>query len=137
MQTFAYALTPFVAWLIAGSLKFVINSLRAKQAAYHLIGYGGFPSNHSAIVSSTATLIALREGIASPAFGVAVSLAFNVTLDANSLRRQVGLHAQRLNQLDAEQKNKPLRERMGHSPVEIAGGLVTGMLAALLVNHLP
>jgi hypothetical protein len=54
------------------------------------VGNGGFPSNHSAVVSSMATLIALREGIGHPAFGVAVTLAFIVMIDANSLRQHVG-----------------------------------------------
>ncbi len=134
MQTFAYALTPFITWLIAGSLKFAINSLRAKQAAFGLIGYGGFPSNHSAIVSSMATLIALREGFNNAAFGVSVTLAFIVMLDANSLRRQLGLHAQRLNEI-ADADMKPLRERMGHSRMEILGGIATGIITAYLVTQ--
>ena len=90
---YAYAITPFVAWLTAGSLKFLVNSARAGKPAFGLIGYGGLPSNHSAIVSSMAALIALREGIGSPAFGVALTLAFIVILDASSLRKQIGRQA--------------------------------------------
>lgn len=46
--------------------------------AFDLIGYGGMPSVLGAsIVCSMAVLIALREGVAHPAFGVAVTLAFN------------------------------------------------------------
>jgi uncharacterized protein len=128
----SYALTPFVAWLLAGCSKFAINSLRAKRLAFDLIGYGGMPSNHSAIVCSMATLIALKEGIAHPAFGVAVTLAFIVLLDASSLRRQVGLHAQAINLLSAEPA-RPLRERMGHSRAEILAGLLLGAGSAWLV----
>jgi uncharacterized protein len=129
---YSYALTPFVAWLLAGCSKFAINSLRAKRLAFDLIGYGGMPSNHSAIVSSMAVLIALKEGIADPAFGVAVTLAFIVLLDASSLRRQVGLHAQAINLLSAEQA-PVLRERMGHSRAEILAGLLLGAGSAWLV----
>lgn len=133
----AYLLTPFLAWLVAGSLKFAVNSLRAGKLAFGLIGYGGFPSNHSAIVASTAALIALREGLGHPAFGVAVTLAFVVTMDANSLRRQVGRHAEAINRLNANATNPtPLRERMGHTRAEILGGLVVGALVALLVHRL-
>lgn len=133
---YSYALTPFVAWLLAGCSKFAINSLRAKRLAFDLIGYGGMPSNHSAIVSSMAVLIALKEGIADPAFGVAVTLAFIVLLDASSLRRQVGLHAQAINLLSAEQA-PPLRERMGHSRAEILAGLLLGAGSAWLVWLVP
>ncbi|CAI8825191.1 MULTISPECIES: divergent PAP2 family protein [Methylococcus] len=54
----ACAITPFLAWLTAGTLKFIVNSCRARRLAFGQIGYGGLPSNHSAIVSSTAALIA-------------------------------------------------------------------------------
>ncbi len=134
----AYLVTPGVAWLCAGSLKFVVNSIRARRLAFGLIGYGGLPSNHSAIVSSMAALIALREGLAEPAFGVAVTLAFIVILDANSLRRQVGRQAAQINRLAARQGESPdLRERMGHTPLEIAAGILVGLLVAWLVNQLP
>ena len=97
----SYALTPLLAWLVAGVTKFILNSIKARQWAFGLIGYGGLPSNHSAIVSSMAALIALKEGIGHPAFGVAITLAFIVMLDANSLRRQVGKHAEAINKLAA------------------------------------
>ena len=129
----AYLATPFVAWLLAGSLKFAINCVREGRLAFDLIGYGGMPSNHSAIVGSMCALIALREGLGHPAFGVAVTLAFIVLLDANSLRRQVGKHAMAINRLDRE---AGLRERMGHSRGEIAAGLATGCAVAWGVQAL-
>lgn len=129
---FAYLATPFCAWLCAGCIKFAINTLRARRLAFDLIGYGGMPSNHSAIVASMVALIALREGIAEPAFGVAITLAFIVLLDANSLRRQVGLHARAINEVRVA--GQPLRERMGHSRLEILAGLVVGAVTAWLVD---
>ena len=85
-----------------------------------------------------ATLIALREGISHPAFGVAVTIAFIVVIDANSLRRHVGRQAAAINLLVAaspDSAGKPLRERMGHTIVEICGGLLTGMAIAWAVNR--
>ncbi len=132
-----YAIVPFVAWLIAGSLKFAINSVRSRQLSFRQIGYGGLPSNHSAIVSSVAALVALREGINHPAFGVATALAFIVMLDANSLRRQIGKQAEVINKLLEKQGEPPsLRERMGHSKTEILAGIATGIFSAWLVNTL-
>ena len=131
----SYALTPFLAWLVAGGMKFSINSIKARQLAFGLIGYGGLPSNHSAIVSSIAALIALKEGITHPAFGVAVTLAFIVILDANSLRRQVGKHAVTINKLVAGSNGHPdLRERMGHSLLEITAGMFVGVAVAAAVK---
>ncbi len=131
----SYLLTPLLAWLLAGSLKFLINSCRAGQPAFGQIGYGGMPSNHSAIVSSMAALIALKHGIDHPAFGVALTLAFIVILDASSLRRQVGKQAQAINRLNQERTDAtPLRERMGHTRWEILGGVVCGVALACAVH---
>lgn len=133
----AYAVTPIVAWVLVGPLKFLINSVRVRKWAFNLIGNGGFPSNHSAVVSSTATLIALREGVSHPAFGVAITLAFIVVIDANSLRQHVGKHAAAINQLAKDSATpQRLRERMGHTIFEILGGLVTGVLVAATINGL-
>lgn len=132
---FSYALTPFLAWLVAGVSKFAINSFKAKKLAFGLIGYGGFPSNHSAIVSSMAALIALKDGMGTPAFGVAITLAFVVVLDANSLRQQVGKHATAINKLAADTADhQALRERMGHTRWEIAAGIAVGIAVAAMVN---
>ena len=131
LQDYIYLITPFAAWLVAGITKFIVNSIKAKQLAFGLIGYGGLPSNHSAIVSSMVFLIAFKEGIASPAFGVAITLAFIVLLDANSLRQQVGKHAKAINLLNkTNSTEKPLRERMGHTRVEILAGIIVGGLVA-------
>ncbi|MDD2700460.1 MAG: divergent PAP2 family protein [Sideroxydans sp.] len=131
---YSYVLTPFLAWFIAGVTKFAINSIKARQLAFGLIGYGGLPSNHSAIVSSMTMLIALKEGIAHPAFGIALTSAFIVLLDASSLRQQVGKHAAAINRLSADiQGHHLLRERMGHSRTEILAGVVVGISVATLV----
>jgi acid phosphatase family membrane protein YuiD len=113
---YAYLITPFLTWLVVGPIKFLINSARQGRWAFNLVGNGGFPSNHSSVVSSMATLIALREGIAHPAFGVAVTLAFIVMIGAA--------------------KHTTLRERMGHTLVEICGGIATGIGMGFLVYTL-
>ena len=131
----SYIATPFLAWLVAGISKFAINSIQARRLAFDLIGYGGMPSNHSAIVCSTAALIFLREGPAHPALGVAITVAFIVMLDANSLRNQVGRLGAAINDL-AENAGgeRGLRERMGHSRAQIAVGAAVGVAVACAVN---
>jgi acid phosphatase family membrane protein YuiD len=130
-----YLVTPLVTWLVVGPIKFLINSARQRRWAFSLVGNGGFPSNHSAVVTSMATLIALREGIADPAFGVAVTLAFIVMIDANSLRQHVGRQAAAINRLaGAAGGQPPLRERMGHTLVEIGGGIGTGIGMGFAIN---
>jgi acid phosphatase family membrane protein YuiD len=134
----SYVIMPFFAWLVAGSSKFIINSVKAKQWAFGLIGYGGMPSTHSAIVSSMVALIAFKEGVESPALGVAIALAFIVLLDANSLRNQVGKQAKAINLLNHQNEmadlRESLRERMGHSKLEILGGIIVGIITAYIVH---
>ena len=132
-----YAVTPFAAWLVAGVLKFAVNSLKAGKPAFGLIGYGGLPSNHSAIVCSMAALIAFKESVGHPAFGVALTLAFIVMLDAGSLRRQVGRHAAAINRLATGSAGyQSLRERMGHTRIEILAGIFVGIAVAAGVHAL-
>jgi acid phosphatase family membrane protein YuiD len=131
----AYLLTPLLTWVVVGPIKFLINSARQRRWAFNLVGNGGFPSNHSSVVTSMATLIALREGMGHPAFGVAVTLCFIVMIDANSLRQHVGRQAAAINRLARDdQDHKWLRERMGHTLVEIAGGICTGIAMGFVVN---
>jgi acid phosphatase family membrane protein YuiD len=127
-----YILTPFSAWVIAGGVKFLINSIKSRQLAFHQIGYGGMPSSHSAIVCSVAAMTAFREGVESSVFVVALTLAFVVMMDAMDLRRKIGQHAERLNLLSSDLPK--LRERVGHTPVEVLAGVLTGIFTATLIH---
>ncbi len=130
----SYLVAPFITWLVVGPIKFLITSVRQRRLAFDLVGNGGFPSNHSAVVTCMATLIALREGIDHPAFGVAVTLAFIVMVDANSLRQHVGRQAAAINRLAAGSAPKALRERMGHTLIEIGGGICTGIAVGFAID---
>ena len=133
----SYLVTPVLTWLVVGPIKFFINSARQRRWAFNLVGNGGFPSNHSAVVTSMATLIALREGMDHPAFGVAVTLAFIVMIDANSLRQHVGRQAGAINRIAKDATgHTALRERMGHTLVEISGGVCTGIAMGFAIFHL-
>lgn len=130
-----YPVAPFVGWFVAGTLKFVINTVRARSLAWGQIGYGGMPSTHTTIVTTTAVLIGLREGWNTPACAVALALAFIVILDASSLRRQIGLQARLLNTLLADDPgHRAIRERLGHHWTEVLGGLIVGSGCAIALN---
>jgi acid phosphatase family membrane protein YuiD len=134
IMDYSYFVTPFLAWLAAGFLKFIINSIKAKKFAFGLIGYGGLPSNHTAIVTAMPALIFFKGDIDSPIFGVAITIAFIVMLDASSLRKQVGYHAYSINKiLKNDSTHKLLRDRMGHTPLEILSGVFVGLLVSYSV----
>ncbi|GAA0486977.1 hypothetical protein GCM10008986_10510 [Salinibacillus aidingensis] len=130
-----YFLAPFAGWLASGSLKFLIHYFKFGKDARQHTGNGGFPSTHTATVSSTAFLIGLGEGFLSPVFGLAVTVLFIVILDATGLRIAVGKQAFIINRLHSDDSGKKLRERMGHSLTEIIGGLVVGLLVSLILYY--
>ncbi|MEZ8846990.1 divergent PAP2 family protein [Vibrio cyclitrophicus] len=128
----AFLITPFLAWLFAGCMKFLINSFKEKRFAFDLIGYGGLPSNHSSIVSSVVAIIYFVEGSNSSSLVVAIALAFIVMLDANSLRNKIASHAISINEITNNRFR--LRERIGHSKFEILSGAIVGIFTAFIVH---
>jgi acid phosphatase family membrane protein YuiD len=132
-----YIFTPFIAWFISGLIKFLINSFKTKKLAFNLIGYGGLPSNHSAIVSSAASLVFFEKGLSDPTICVAVALAFIVFLDANGLRGQIGQQAKLINILNSDKRKRPLlREHIGHTKIEIIAGALLGFIVAAIIYNI-
>src|SRR5207237_64175 len=110
---------------VSGTLKSIHGSVKAGRFQTDLLGYGGLPSTHATIVCTTATLIGLREGVTTPVFAVAATLAILIMIDAVSLRQWVGEQATVLNLLRADEPGMArLRERVGHKPLEIVAGIV-------------
>lgn len=133
MGEYKYVLMPGLAWLGAGSLKFAVNFIRFRRQAFQYIGNGGFPSTHTTMITSTTALIGLKEGLHSPLFGLGLTVAMIIMIDAMGIRRTIGKHAAMLNvHINTE---KPLRERQGHKPYEVAGGIVWGTLLAVCWNQ--
>ena len=131
-----YFLLPFAAWITSGTLKFFINAIRQKSfnRAKNLIGYGGLPSTHTTIISSAVFFYGFSEGFFTPIFTLGLSVMMLFLMDAFSLRRKVGEHAKILNQL---QDKIILRERMGHSGLEIFCGIILGaILGFIFANFL-
>jgi uncharacterized protein len=112
---------------------------------------GGMPSSHSAAVTALTTGIALEQGVDSPFFAIATVFAVIVMFDASGVRRHAGEQATVLNQLvadfqkftedaklwpklDEDSKRKELKELLGHKPIEVFFGGLTGVLLTLLLH---
>ena len=137
MIVYKYAFMPMLAWFAAGSLKFLVNFIRFRQQALSLIGNGGFPSTHTTVMSSTVFLIGLTEGVG-PIFGLGVATLMITIIDAMGIRRAVGKQATAINRyMSSGNTAEPLlRERQGHSPIEVLGGLILGLILAIIVQQL-
>jgi len=131
----SYVCIPFIAWVSSGCVKFLINSIRFGNKSFELIGYGGFPSTHTSIITSVSFLILFKESFESPVFGLAITCALIFVMDAISLRKRIGQHAKALNVVNEKlgMNEESLRERMGHTFYEVLGGAVVGLSAAYLV----
>ena len=128
-----YVVLPFIAWFLAGALKFCINTVRFGAKARGLIGYGGFPSTHTTILSAVVWYIGISEGFGTPLFSLGLAALLILIIDAHGLRRKIGEQAKVINRI---QSIVVLRERMGHSWLEIGGGLILGLVIALFVSKI-
>ena len=123
-----YVLAPFVGWVAAGSLKFLLNTLASGKLAFHQVGLGRMPSTHTTVVCTTAALVGFGEGVATPVFAIALTLALVVIIDALDLRRRLESHAVAINRLGLERPEwNELRERLGHRPTEVLAGIILGV----------
>jgi acid phosphatase family membrane protein YuiD len=111
-----------------------------------LVETGGMPSSHSALLTGTAAGLGWQMGFDDPLFALAATMCFVVLYDASGVRRAAGLTAARVNSLrgtsselkSSELKSlaqdgsqKPLKENLGHTKLEVLVGSVIGPLIAL------
>jgi acid phosphatase family membrane protein YuiD len=133
-----------LAWVSAQLMKFIIVNIRERRInLLVLIQSGGMPSSHSATVCSLATAIGFQVGFGSPEFAIAAILAFIVMYDAAGVRRAAGEQARRINILTQdylsdfeEDMQAQLKELLGHTPPEVFGGAILGILIpTILYNY--
>jgi uncharacterized protein len=138
---------------LAQFLKVPITFIATKKIDWSLLNStGGMPSSHSAAVTGLATGVALEEGLASPIFAVAVVFAVIVMFDSTGVRRQTGEQAIVINRLIADfnhfveeakswqqkeerQKQKELKELLGHQPIEVLVGGLLGIIFTLILHY--
>ena len=129
------------AWALAQIIKTVIALVKNHRFDIGiLIGPGGMPSSHSAIVCALAASVFIVDGFSSTTFAVAFVLAVVVMYDAAGLRRSVGNQAAVLNRIVREMKeHRPLadfghdlRELLGHTNLEVIAGALLGIAIASL-----
>ena len=135
-----YLWVPISIWLLIQIWKFIWDMIVNKRIYLRrLLGAGGMPSSHSAVVTSLATLIGYYEGLDSAIFALSVIFALVVMYDAAGVRRAAGKQARILNQI-LNTKNmagvtvhEKLIELLGHTPFEVAVGAVVGICYALII----
>lgn len=118
-----------------------------------LTSTGGMPSSHSAAVTALSTGVALDHGLHSSIFAISAVFAIITMFDATGVRRHAGEQATVLNQLvidfnkfveeakvwpqkGEKDKQKKLKELLGHQPIEVFFGGLTGILLTLFLYYI-
>lgn len=125
------------AWLLAQIIKIPLDYFRTRRWNWALLlTTGGMPSSHSSLMTGTVLGVGLYNGFDNPVFALGVAITMIVVYDAAGVRRQAGIHAQRINVLFDELlhghifSEKDLREVLGHTPLEVVGGILLGLIVA-------
>ena len=141
-----WIMSAFSAWIIAQILKVFTGAF--KEQRFHLknllFGTGGMPSSHTASVSALATSIVITEGLGSPLFAIAGLLLMVVMIDATGVRQETGRQSKALNIILEElftdppkEINRHFKELVGHTPLQVFFGFLTGILVAILLQFVP
>ncbi len=141
-------MAPLLSWAIAQVVKTILNfALTKKFNPERLIGSGGMPSCHSATVIGLMYATAFCRGIDGFEFPLATTLAIIVMYDAMNVRMETGKQSIVLNfflkneEIMSQLKNVNkeewpkiiLKEYVGHTPLQVLGGILTGLIVAYLV----
>ena len=150
----------FLAWFAAQLLKTILAYIPSRKIIWErMVGSGGMPSSHSALVCAVSVGVAKKLGYASPEFALSLAMAGIVMYDAMGVRRAAGEQAKVLNKMVIDFKeifqmlkeefdalargedvpeerggpNKRLKEFLGHTPLEVLCGAALGILIAALI----
>ena len=127
------------AWFVAQALKIPTYYLVERKLDWRrFFGSGGMPSSHTAFVVSLAVMVGAVEGFGSTLFAAVFTMAAVVMYDASGVRRETGLQAQIINDIlrkvfvNGEPiSDVELKELIGHTKMEVAGGFLVGILTGL------
>ena len=134
-----YIYIPLMVWFGIQVFKVIYDLIKTKKFNFkRIMGAGGMPSSHSAVVTSLATLIARSEGLDSSMFAISAIFAMVVMYDAAGVRRAGGKQARLLNKivetpgLSGVQVQEKLVEVLGHTPLQLIVGAIIGIIVGLL-----
>jgi uncharacterized protein len=128
------------ACLLAQVIKGIVDVIKNRKLNVRVVlGSGGMPSSHSALVTALATGVGQIDGWDSIEFALATVFAIIVMYDAAGVRRAAGKQARILNQMIDELfqeehrfNEERLKELLGHTPVQVFAGSALGILVSWL-----
>ena len=136
---YRYLIVPFATWFFIQLFKLIYDLVTTKKFNFkRILGAGGMPSSHSAVVVALCTMIGKNYGINSAIFGLSVVFAFVVMYDAAGVRRAAGKQAKLLNKivqtpgLSNVEVTEKLQEVLGHTPIQVFVGALIGFIVGMI-----
>lgn len=128
------------AWFLCQITKGTISSCKShKWKISNFTGSGGMPSSHTGAVVALALSAGSRTGFDTPLFAVCFIFAAVVIYDAAGVRHEAdkqGIIIRELLNDDLTERKQSLsdslKEKIGHTPLEIAAGAVMGIVCFCL-----
>lgn len=142
MDNYKYIIIPIISIVVAQVIKTLIETIQTKKFSLERLvnGAGGMPSTHTTAVVSLTTLIGLKENFTSPIFAVSLIFSLIVMYDAMGIRYETGKQAEVINvlikKMNIKESYKILKEKIGHKPIEVFGGILTGIIISVLLNNI-
>lgn len=140
LQQYRFLVIPMLVWFGIQCFKVIYDLVTTKKFNFkRILGAGGMPSSHSAVVTSLATMVGKNYGTDSAMFAIAMIFALVVMYDAAGVRRAAGKQAQLLNKivetpgLTGVQVTERLVEVLGHTPTQVIVGAIIGVIVGLIV----
>ncbi len=130
-----YIIVPLLVWFFIQTFKVVYDLVTTRKFNFkRILGAGGMPSSHSAVVITLAVMVGKEYGFRSSIFALALIFAFVVMYDAAGIRRAAGKQARLLNKivdtpgLSGVEVQERLVEVLGHTPIQVFVGAFIGII---------
>ena len=134
-----YVYVPILTWFFIQTFKVLYELITTKRFNFkRLLGAGGMPSSHSAIVVALTVLVGKKEGFDSAFFAACVIFSFITMYDAAGVRRAAGKQARVLNKiietpdLSKVEVQEKLVEALGHTPFQVIVGAIIGVIVGCI-----
>lgn len=133
-------------WLAAQIIKIFTGFFKLQEFSVKnmLFGTGGMPSSHTASACALCVSCALKYGFDSVTVAISGVLAMIVMIDASGVRQETGKQAKAINLIveelfsqDSENADMHFKELIGHSPLQVFFGAITGTVTACLLYLIP
>ncbi len=130
-----YIYVPLMTWFCIQAFKVVYDLVTTRKFNFkRILGAGGMPSSHAAVVMALTVLIGRSQGFNSEMFAVSLIFSFVVMYDAAGVRRAAGKQASLLNKivetpgLSNIEVQEKLVEVLGHTPIQVFVGAIIGII---------